>query len=68
MKSEDFNKEKEKMKEKMSKIQHKIVIMSGKGGVGKSTFSANLSIAFAMKRSEGKVGILDADIHGYSIP
>jgi len=49
-------------------IKHKIIVMSGKGGVGKSTFSANLAIAFALKGYENKVGILDADIHGYSIP
>jgi ATP-binding protein involved in chromosome partitioning len=68
MRSEDFNKEKERLRERMSKIKHKIVVLSGKGGVGKSTFSANLSIAFAVKGYEGKVGVLDADIHGYSIP
>ena len=52
--------------ENMQKIRHKIVVMSGKGGVGKSTVSANLAISFAKKNK--KVGILDADIHGPSIP
>lgn len=50
----------------MLKIKHKLAIMSGKGGVGKSTFTANLGVAFA--RQGYKVGILDADIHGPSIP
>src|SRR5881398_3099837 len=43
-----------------------LAVCSGKGGVGKSTLTANLAIAFAQ---EGKqVGILDADVYGHSIP
>jgi ATP-binding protein involved in chromosome partitioning len=53
-------------KERMSKIKHKIAIISGKGGVGKSTVTVNLATAFALKGH--KVGILDADIHGPSVP
>ncbi|MFW9930501.1 MAG: Mrp/NBP35 family ATP-binding protein [Candidatus Thorarchaeota archaeon] len=52
--------------EKLMKIKHKIVIMSGKGGVGKSTISANLAISLASRNR--KVGILDSDIHGPCIP
>ena len=58
--------EQEKFKERMSKIKHKIAIISGKGGVGKSTITVNLATAFALKGS--RVGILDADIHGPSVP
>ena len=52
----------------MSKIKHKIVILSGKGGVGKSTVAANLAIALALKGRANMVGVLDADITGPSIP
>jgi ATP-binding protein involved in chromosome partitioning len=52
----------------MGKIKHKIVVMSGKGGVGKSTVASNLAIALAWKGRPNLVGILDADITGPSIP
>ena len=43
-----------------------VLVMSGKGGVGKSTIAANL--ALALKRMGAKVGLLDADIYGPSVP
>ncbi|MCD6536989.1 Mrp/NBP35 family ATP-binding protein [Candidatus Bathyarchaeota archaeon] len=52
----------------MSKVKHKIAVISGKGGVGKSVVTANLAVAFALNGREGRVGILDADIHGPCIP
>lgn len=60
--------EKQKLKTNMNKIKQKIAIISGKGGVGKSTVTTNLAVAFAMKKGDGKVGVLDADIHGPCIP
>ncbi|NOQ54570.1 MAG: P-loop NTPase, partial [Thermoplasmata archaeon] len=48
--------------ENMARIKHKIVVMSGKGGVGKSTVAVSLALTLA---AEGhKVGIMDVDIHG----
>jgi ATP-binding protein involved in chromosome partitioning len=54
------------LKNRMAKIKHKIAIISGKGGVGKSTVTVNLATAFAMQGK--RVGVLDADIHGPSVP
>jgi len=47
-------------------IKQVVLVMSGKGGVGKSTVAANLSLA--LKRMGAKVGLLDADIYGPSVP
>ncbi|KAK8079541.1 protein NBP35 [Apiospora hydei] len=52
---------------RLSGIKHKILVLSGKGGVGKSTFTSMLGHAFAM-REENNVGIMDTDICGPSIP
>lgn len=51
-----------KINEKMSRIKHKIVIMSGKGGVGKTSVSANL--AGTLSALGKKTALFDADIHG----
>jgi ATP-binding protein involved in chromosome partitioning len=47
-------------------VKHKIVVMSGKGGVGKSTVAVNL--AMALVKQGRTVGVLDADLHGPSVP
>ncbi|KAL8233245.1 hypothetical protein R6Q57_003023 [Mikania cordata] len=52
--------------ERMATVKHKILILSGKGGVGKSTFSAQLS--YALADMDFQVGLLDIDICGPSIP
>lgn len=54
------------LRDRLNRIKFKIVILSGKGGVGKSTVAVNLATALAL---EGKrVGLLDVDVHGPSIP
>ncbi|MBN2070456.1 MAG: P-loop NTPase [Candidatus Krumholzibacteriota bacterium] len=56
----------EKLNKRMGLIRHKVLVLSGKGGVGKSTVAVNIAVALA---SAGKkVGLLDVDIHGPSIP
>ncbi|EHA8586290.1 cytosolic Fe-S cluster assembly factor NBP35 [Cocos nucifera] len=52
--------------ERMATVKHKILVLSGKGGVGKSTFSAQVS--FALADMDYQVGLLDIDICGPSIP
>ncbi len=52
--------------DRMSRIKHKIIVLSGKGGVGKSTVAANL--AYALSLRDKRVGLLDVDVHGPSIP
>jgi len=54
------------LKNTINQIKHTIVVQSGKGGVGKSTVSLNLAVSMAKKGL--KVGLLDADITGPSIP
>jgi ATP-binding protein involved in chromosome partitioning len=71
----DFNERKraeaerdQRLKMKLSKIKHKIAVISGKGGVGKSTVTVNLATTFALQGHPNKVGVLDADIHGPCVP
>lgn len=54
------------MEENLKNIKHKVFIMSGKGGVGKSTVAVNLAVSLSMKGL--KVGLMDLDIHGPSVP
>lgn len=53
------------IKEQLQNVKHKILILSGKGGVGKSTVSAQLSFHFS---EQNDVGLLDIDITGPSLP
>ena len=54
------------VKMSLGKIKNKFIVMSGKGGVGKTSTSVNLSIALANKGF--KIGLMDADLHGPDIP
>jgi Mrp family chromosome partitioning ATPase len=55
-----------RLRERLVHIRHKVLVMSGKGGVGKSTVATNFAATLA---GEGyRVGLLDADIHGPNIP
>jgi len=54
------------IEENMRGIKKKVAIISGKGGVGKSTVAANLALGLAMEGK--KVGLLDLDLHGPNIP
>ncbi len=54
-----------RLQENLDRIKHKLIVISGKGGVGKSTVAVN--VAYALAEQNKKVGILDVDIHGPSI-
>jgi len=56
----------ELLRRRMAQISRKLPVLSGKGGVGKSTVAANLAIA--LRKQNKTVGLLDVDIHGPSIP
>jgi Mrp family chromosome partitioning ATPase len=49
----------------LDKIKHKLLVMSGKGGVGKSSIAANISVA--LSRRDFRTGLMDIDLHGPSI-
>jgi len=58
--------EQQQIRERVKQIKHQILVLSGKGGVGKSTVAVNLAVSLALAGK--KVGLLDIDIHGPSIP
>ena len=58
--------EDEELNRKLSRIKHKILVLSGKGGVGKSSVAAGLAVDLAKRGKQ--VAVLDIDIHGPSIP
>jgi Mrp family chromosome partitioning ATPase len=54
------------VKTSLEKIKRKLIVMSGKGGVGKSSTAVNLSMALAQLGA--KVGLMDVDLHGPDVP
>ncbi len=54
------------IKDTLSLITHKFLVMSGKGGVGKTSVAANLAVA--LSRRGARVGLMDVDLHGPDIP
>ena len=64
--STDAARQEHSVQQSLNKIKNKYVVMSGKGGVGKTSVSVNL--AMALSKSGYKVGIMDVDLHGPDIP
>jgi ATP-binding protein involved in chromosome partitioning len=58
--------EEKELKQRLSAIKHKVFVLSGKGGVGKSTVAVNVAVLLAFQGK--KVGLLDIDIHGPNVP
>jgi Mrp family chromosome partitioning ATPase len=58
--------EEARLQDNLSRIKHKFVVLSGKGGVGKSTVSTNIAVSLSL--AGFKVGLLDVDVHGPSVP
>ncbi len=56
----------QRMQRVLGKIKHKIVVLSGKGGVGKSSVAVNIAVTLALAGK--RVGLLDIDVHGPSVP
>lgn len=64
--TDDQYQERVQIAKRISSIKHKIIVLSGKGGVGKSTTATSLAISLSLAGKQ--VGLLDVDIHGPSIP
>ena len=62
----DSRRQQDELEVRMLLIRHKLLVLSGKGGVGKSTVAVNLATALA--DAGRRVGLLDVDLHGPSVP
>ena len=58
--------DRQQLARRMCRIKHKIIVLSGKGGVGKSTVAVNAAVSLSTRGH--RVGLLDIDIHGPSVP
>jgi len=58
--------ERQAIHRRMCQIKHKVLVLSGKGGVGKSTVAVNMAMSLSL--SGMRVGLLDIDVHGPSVP
>jgi ATP-binding protein involved in chromosome partitioning len=64
--ADDQRQQQDQLDVRMMLIRHKFLVLSGKGGVGKSTVAVNLAVALA--DAGRRVGLLDVDLHGPSVP
>jgi len=62
----EYRLQQRRLEERAARMRHQILVLSGKGGVGKSTVAANL--AWLLAAGGYEVGLLDADLHGPTIP
>lgn len=58
----------EKLQKRLSQVQHIVLVLSGKGGVGKSSTSVQLALSLLSSNPSRKIGILDVDLTGPSLP
>jgi len=56
----------QELAQRLCQIKHKVLVLSGKGGVGKTTVAVNLAVSLSLAGK--RVGLLDVDIHGPSVP
>ncbi len=63
---DDQQQQQDQLDVRMMLIRHKLLVLSGKGGVGKSTVAVNLAAALA--HAGRRVGLFDVDLHGPSVP
>jgi Mrp family chromosome partitioning ATPase len=64
--AQDYESQEQRLRETVAGIAHQVLVLSGKGGVGKSTIAANL--AWGLAARDLRTGLLDADLNGPSIP